>query len=64
MAYEMIRKKGIGWLAERNSEIIFRRHIERGSMSNKVAFISVRATDTLLGNMELVYNRLDLPKTF
>lgn len=64
MAYEMMRKKGIGWLAERNSEIKFRRHIERGSISNKVAFISVRATDTLLGNMELVYNRLDLPKTF
>lgn len=62
LTYEMIRKKGPGWISNRSAELRHRKYIRNCSLKDQVAFLSARSTDRLLGNMEMVYNGLDLPK--
>ena len=59
---EMVRENGLGWIIGRRSELKKLGNIEIGAVRNQVAFISTRSTDTLLGNMKKVYDRIDLPK--
>ena len=56
------KKSGNAKRNEMAAIIMEDRKSRRASLQDKVAFISVRAEDTLLGNMESVYEALELPK--
>ena len=63
-ALSSIRKKGAGWLKTRAGEISLRNEIEKKKLKNQAAFVSVRADDHLMGNLERVYSEADFPKIF
>lgn len=62
LSKQMISAEGLSWLKNRRAELHKRDKYAKLKLQDRVAFVSVRADDKLLGNMEKVYEALDLPK--
>ena len=59
---EIRKTRGAEEAAAARNELKMKRHFSTSALQDRVAFVSVRADGRLLGNMEKVYDALDLPK--